>query len=97
VEDLERHIDNESDDHQPEHPPHYPAGAARSRPVPECARLARSVRRGHRVGCLRDVMVMMVMRLRREHPRLDAPAHVAAVVVATLAHMPPHKSFPFAR
>jgi hypothetical protein len=42
-------------------------------------------------------MVMMVMRRRREHPRLDAPAHVAAVVVATLAHMPPHKSFPFAR
>jgi hypothetical protein len=43
------------------------------------------------------VLVVMMMRLRRKHPRLGAPAHVAAVVVATLAHMPPHKSFPFAR
>jgi hypothetical protein len=48
---------------------------------------------------------VMVMGLRRrKHPRLEArvgeallPAHVAAVMVATLAHMPSKGSFPFAR
>jgi hypothetical protein len=41
------------------------------------------------------MVMMMVVRLSRKHPRL--PAHVAAVMVATLAHMPPSGSFRFAR
>jgi hypothetical protein len=45
------------------------------------------------------MVMVMVMRLRGKRPRLEAllPAHVAAVMVATLAHMPPCGSFPFAR
>jgi hypothetical protein len=39
--------------------------------------------------------MVMVMRLRGKHPRLEArlPTYVAAVMVATLAHMPSSGSF----
>jgi hypothetical protein len=95
MDDLESHEDNEGEYRQPDDPERYPAGTARSRPVSARAASATSVRQRHRLGRLREVMVV---RLRRKHPRLEArtgevlvASHVAAVMVAALARLPPSR------